>query len=58
MKPKRQQKPNSKQKQSDMFVLDSDTTLFFNGSQKVVQRVLAAPDDAIYLPAIVVEEQR
>ena len=41
-----------------MFVLDSDTTtLFFNGNEKVVQRVLAAPDDAIYLPAIVVEEQ-
>ena len=41
-----------------MFVLDGDTTtLFFNGSAKVVQRVLAAPDDAIYLPAIVVEEQ-
>ncbi len=41
-----------------MFVLDSDTvTLFFNGSEKVVQRVLATPDDAIYLPAIVVEER-
>ncbi len=41
-----------------MFVLDSDTTtLFFNGNEKVVQRILAAPDDAIYLPAIVVEEQ-
>ncbi len=41
-----------------MFVLDSDTaTLFFNGSGKVVRRVLAMPDNAIYLPAIVVEEQ-
>lgn len=41
-----------------MFVLDSDTTtLFFNGNEKIVQRVLAAPDDVIYLPVIVVEEQ-
>ncbi len=41
-----------------MFVLDSDTTtLFFNGSEKVVRRVTAAPDGTIYLPSIVVEEQ-
>ena len=41
-----------------MFVLDSDTaTLFFNGSEKVVRRVLAAPEGTIYLPAIVVEER-
>ncbi len=41
-----------------MFVLDSDTTtLFFNGNEKVVGRVTAAPNGAIYLPSIVVEEQ-
>lgn len=41
-----------------MYVLDSDTaTLFFNGNEKVVRRVLATPDDDIWLPAIVVEEQ-
>ena len=41
-----------------MYVLDTDTsTLFFNGSENVVRRVLATPNQDIYIPAIVVEEQ-
>ena len=43
---------------NNMFVLDSDTaTLFFNGNEEVVRWVLATPNEAIWLPAIVVEEQ-
>lgn len=41
-----------------MYALDNDTlTLFLQGNGKIVRRILSTPDEDIWLPAIVVEEQ-
>ena len=41
-----------------MYALDNDTlTLALQGNAKIARRILATPTDALWLPAIVVEER-